>query len=157
MVSASSRPRTAQDGNPLRQNVSRRGAGARRGNYRAEMSTAAAREGSSIVKILVVDGRTRGRNALLAMLSSLDCLVVESPSLPDALKQLVRHDFAIVIIGVLDPENRWIRSGDAGSPAGSDADDADRISRAYYRVGGRQPDRLGRDNRLLDGAAPTPI
>jgi PAS domain S-box-containing protein len=55
------------------------------------------------VNILVVDDDARNRLALKAILSATDCHVIEAGSGPEALKCLVREDFALVLLDVVMP------------------------------------------------------
>lgn len=61
-------------------------------------------DGGEPVDILVVDDREANRVALRALLSSPTYRLVEAASGPEALRQLLRREFAVLLIDVLMPE-----------------------------------------------------
>ncbi len=58
----------------------------------------------SSINVLVVDDRAENRLALRAMLSRPGYTIVEAASSADALKELLKHDFAVLLIDVVMPD-----------------------------------------------------
>jgi PAS domain S-box-containing protein len=65
-----------------------------------KMSLRSGSEWQSTANVLVVDDQADRRSRLISMLSSEDCQIVEATSLRETLMQLVRREFALVLLGV---------------------------------------------------------